>query len=64
MALRCVGVGAKKNQLCAVIAEHNRIAGELHIHHARKLDDVFTEHISLSLTGREKNLVVAGIERT
>ncbi|MNR50690.1 hypothetical protein D3C85_1702460 [compost metagenome] len=41
MALRGVGVGAEKNQLRAVVAEHNRVAGQLNVNSPRKLNDVF-----------------------
>lgn len=63
MALRGVGIGAEKNQLCAVVADDNRVAGQVDVNQSRKLDDVFPEHVSLRFTGRQKNLVMAGLER-
>lgn len=50
MTLRGVGVGAEKNQLCTVVADNNRVAGQVNIDPAGKLDDVLTEYIRLRLT--------------
>lgn len=33
MALRGVGVGAEKNQFCAVIAQDNRVTGQVNVNH-------------------------------
>ena len=63
MALRGVGVGAEKNQFCAVVADNNRVAGQLNINPAGKLDDVLAEYIRLRFTRRQKNLVMAGFQR-
>ena len=52
MTLCRVGVGAEKHQLRVVIAEHNRVAGELDASLSGKGDDVFSEHIGLCLTGQ------------
>ncbi|VDR25925.1 Uncharacterised protein [Raoultella terrigena] len=62
MTLRGVGVGAEKNQLCAVVADNNRVASQLHINPAGKLDDVLAENIRLRFTRRQKNLVMAGFQ--
>lgn len=50
MALRGVGVGAEKNQLCAVVADNNRVSGQLNINPAGKLDDLLAEYIRLRFT--------------
>lgn len=63
MTLRGVGVGAEKNQFCAVVADNNRVAGQLHINPAGKLDDVLTKYIRLRFTRRKENLVMAGFQR-
>ena len=63
MALRGVGIGTEKNQLCAVVADDNRVAGQVDVDQSRKLNDVFAEHVSLRFTGRQKNLVMSGLER-
>jgi hypothetical protein len=41
MALRGVGIGTEKNQLCAVVADDNRVAGQVDVDQTGKLDDVF-----------------------
>jgi hypothetical protein len=51
MALRGVGIGAEKNQLCAVVADDNRVAGQVNINQTGKRDNVFSEHVRLGLTG-------------
>ncbi len=51
MALRGVGIGAEKNQLCAIVADDNRVAGQVNVNQSRKLNDVFPEHVSLRFTG-------------
>jgi hypothetical protein len=63
MALRGVGIGAEKNQLCAVVADDNRVAGQVDVDQTGKGDDVLSEHIRLRFTGRQKYLVMAGLER-
>ncbi len=40
MALRGVGVGAEKNQFCAVIAQDNRVTGQVNVNQPGKGDDV------------------------
>ncbi len=62
MALCGVGVGAEKNQFCAVIAQDNRVTGQVNVNQPGKGDDVFTEHIRLRFTGRQKNLVMTGFQ--
>ncbi len=62
MALRGVGVGAEKNQFCAVIAQDNRVTGQVNVNQTGKGDDVFAEHIRLRFTGRQKNLVMTGFQ--
>lgn len=62
MALRGVGVGAEKNQFCAVIAQDNRVTGQVNVNQPGKGDDVFAEHIRLRFTGRQKNLVMTGFQ--
>ena len=62
MALRGVGVGAEKNQFCAVIAEDNWVTGQVNVNQPGKGDDVFAEHIRLRFTGRQKNLVMTGFQ--
>lgn len=61
MALCGVGVGAEKNQFCAVIAQDNRVTGQVNVNQTGKGDDVFAEHIRLRFTGRQKNLVMTGL---
>ena len=51
MALCGVGIGAEKNQLCTVVADDNRVAGQVNIDQTGKRDNVFSEHVRLSLTG-------------
>lgn len=51
MALRRIGIGTEKNQLCAIVADDNRVTGQVDIDQTCKLDDVFTEHVSLRFTG-------------
>lgn len=62
MALCGVGVGAEKNQFCAVIAQDNRVTGQVNVNQTGKGDDVFAEHIRLRFTGRQKNLVMTGFQ--
>ncbi len=62
MALRGVGVGAEKNQFCAVIAQDNRVTGQVNVNQPGKGDDVFAEYIRLRFTGRQKNLVMTGFQ--
>lgn len=62
MTLCGVGVGAKKNQFCAVIAKDNRVTGQVNVNQTGKGDDVFTEYIRLRFTGRQKNLVMTGFQ--
>ncbi|SRY25987.1 Uncharacterised protein [Escherichia coli] len=62
MALCGVGVGAEKNQFCTVIAQDNRVTGQVNVNQTGKGDDVFAEHIRLRFTGRQKNLVMAGFQ--
>jgi hypothetical protein len=50
----------RENQLCAVVADDNRVAGQVDVDQTGKLDDVFAEHVSLRFTGRQKYLVMAG----
>ncbi|MNE29113.1 hypothetical protein D3C80_1225850 [compost metagenome] len=63
MTLRGVGVGPEKNQLCAVVTDDNRVTRQVNVDQPRKGDDVFTEHIRLRLTGRQKYLVLPGFQR-
>lgn len=52
----------RENQFCAVIAQDNRVTGKVNVNQTGKGDDVFTEHIRLRFTGRQKNLVMAGFQ--
>lgn len=63
MTLCRVGIGTEKHQLRTIVAEHNRVAGKLDASLSGKGDNVFTEYIGLRLTGRQKYLVVAGLQR-
>ena len=47
-----VGVGTEKHHFGTVIAENNRVAGELDTSLSGKGDNVFSEYIGLGLTGR------------
>ncbi|SVK46128.1 Uncharacterised protein [Acinetobacter baumannii] len=61
MALRGVGIGAKENQLGAVITEYDGIASKINVNLSGKLNNVLTENVSLRFTGREENLIISGI---
>lgn len=63
MALRRVGVGAEKNQLCAVVADDYRVAGQVDVDQPGELDDVLAKNIGLGFRCREEYLVVPGLER-
>jgi len=62
MALRGVGVGAEKNQFRAVVAEHNRVTGQLNVNQPGKLNNILAEDIRLRFASGKKNLVVAGFQ--
>lgn len=52
----------RENQFCAVIAQDNRVTGQVNVNQPGKGDDVFAEHIRLRFTGRQKNLVMTGFQ--
>lgn len=54
----------RENQFCAVIAQDNRVTGQVNVNQPGKGDDVFAEHIRLRFTGRQKNLVMTGFQGT
>lgn len=51
MALCCIGIGAEKQHFRAIIADNNRVAGQVNVNLTRKGNNVFSEHIRLGFTG-------------
>ncbi|STJ83375.1 Uncharacterised protein [Escherichia coli] len=62
MALCGVGVGAEKKSVLHRYCPGQSVTGQVNVNQPGKGDDVFTEHIRLRFTGRQKNLVMTGFQ--
>ncbi|ADX32418.1 hypothetical protein G184_gp46 [Erwinia phage ENT90] len=62
VALRGAHVGAKKNQ-AGTVRQHNRVALQVNVHLAGKVNDVVFKDVRLRLAGRQKYLVAPGGQR-